>query len=267
MQKITTQELKDIQLDILKRFDEVCRNNNLEYSLAYGTMLGAVRHKGFIPWDDDIDVVMKRADYNRLMDLQYEDENYAVKDYRHSASYYYPFAKMIDKRTVLYEQGRIDKNMGVYIDIFPLDYCNFTSSHEYQAYKDKTNKYYINAFFMGTSIKSHFLKRSFKEFVKCIILIVTYPFKKAYLKKSESVNSQFNHGSHIDCFTTIVPQDRLPLNASCYDGIQYTEFENNHFPIYKSYDVILTELFGDYMTPPKKSEQITHHKFEAYKRT
>ena len=123
--ELTLDEMKAIELGILKKFDSICKENGLEYSLAYGTMLGAIRHKGFIPWDDDIDVFMKREDYEKLLALKYDDGDFEVKSYRYSKNYYFLYSKIVDKRTSICENWRAEKDMGLFVDIFPLDYCNF----------------------------------------------------------------------------------------------------------------------------------------------
>ena len=98
VKELTLDEMKAVELGILKKFDSICKENGLEYSLAYGTMLGAIRHKGFIPWDDDIDVFMKREDYEKLLALKYDDGDFEIKSYRYSKNYYFLYSKMVDKR-------------------------------------------------------------------------------------------------------------------------------------------------------------------------
>ena len=124
MQEIkTVEELQKIELEILKYIDKVCKENNLTYFLAYGTLIGAIRHKGFIPWDDDVDIQMPRDDYNKLCDiLKEENGRYKLLDHKEGLGYIYPFAKVIDSNTRLIETGLTETvNMGVYIDIFPID--------------------------------------------------------------------------------------------------------------------------------------------------
>lgn len=103
--ELTLDEMKAVELGILKKFDSICKENGLEYSLAYGTMLGAIRHKGFIPWDDDIDVFMKREDYEKLLKLKYDDGDFEIKSYRYSKNYYFLYSKMVDKRTYIWRIG------------------------------------------------------------------------------------------------------------------------------------------------------------------
>lgn len=124
MKEIDITELKRIQVDILKHVDEFCREKGIKYSLYAGTLLGAVRHRGFIPWDDDIDIMMKRSDYERFFkEYSKEDHsNYQAQEFRFDTNYHYPFGKVTDTRTILREEV-LDpyENLGVYIDVFPIE--------------------------------------------------------------------------------------------------------------------------------------------------
>lgn len=114
---------KEILLKSLKYFDNFCNKHNLLYYAAYGTALGAIRHHGFIPWDDDIDVFMPRKDYEKLLSLKEEikKDHYYVFD-PSDQGYYKQFAKMVDMKTSLWELKEIPFMIGVFIDIFPLDF-------------------------------------------------------------------------------------------------------------------------------------------------
>ena len=123
MREIGFSEIKRVALDILKDVAHFCDTHDIRYVLAYGTMLGAVRHKGFIPWDDDIDIMMPRDDYNRFIKL-YNDHNprYQVYSIENDDSYTYTMAKVFDQETVMIDNTlwrNFDK-AGVFIDIFPL---------------------------------------------------------------------------------------------------------------------------------------------------
>jgi len=118
--------LKAIELDIFKAFLKVCKENDLRYFLAGGTLLGAVRHKGFIPWDDDMDVLMPRKDYDRFLEIGQSllPPEYFLQTRQTDREYPCNFAKIRDSRTTFVEKSLKDRviNHGVYIDIFPLDY-------------------------------------------------------------------------------------------------------------------------------------------------
>ena len=122
MKELTLQELKDIEFDILKKFDAFCKENNIRYFLAYGTLLGAIRYKKFIPWDDDVDLLIPREDYNRMISLFRDDERYRLFAFEKDPNYRYPFAKLCDMTTRKDESGYDNGVMlGVDIDLFPLD--------------------------------------------------------------------------------------------------------------------------------------------------
>lgn len=116
-------EKQKIALDILIEFDLFCRNNNLRYALCYGTLLGAVRHKGFIPWDDDVDVVMPRPDYDRFLRLTRNGMNniYKVISKDNIKNIGMAYAKVIDTRTKLFEEIHNPYESGIFIDVFPMD--------------------------------------------------------------------------------------------------------------------------------------------------
>jgi lipopolysaccharide cholinephosphotransferase len=118
-------ELQKKQLEILKEFDRVCRENNLTYFANGGTCIGAIRHNGFIPWDDDVDVMMPREDYEKLLKLQnpWSDSKYFLQTFRTDKHYVLNFAKLRDSSTTYLESlfYNIRQNHGVWIDIFPLD--------------------------------------------------------------------------------------------------------------------------------------------------
>ena len=123
MRSINNEEAKKIEFKVLVEFAKYCDENNLRYHLAYGTLLGAVRHKGFIPWDNDIDVTMPRPDYEKFRKLVCEKEvasNISCLDYKYCDTF--PFIKLVDNRTICKEHFLVtESNMGLYIDVFPMD--------------------------------------------------------------------------------------------------------------------------------------------------
>ena len=123
MDELSLQELKDIEFNLLKEFRAFCNENGIRFFLAYGTLLGAIRYKGFIPWDDDIDVLVPREDYNKLIRIFRDSDKYRLYSFERNQKYGYPFAKLCDMSTrkiEFYFEPLVD--YGVDIDIFPLDY-------------------------------------------------------------------------------------------------------------------------------------------------
>lgn len=124
MIKVDIQEYKEIVLSVLVRIDRICREHGLTYMLCYGTLLGAVRHQGFIPWDDDVDIIMPREDYNALSEL-IRAENWGLNfiSIETCKETIYPYGKVCDARTMVEEDHfRPVKGYGAFVDVFPMDY-------------------------------------------------------------------------------------------------------------------------------------------------
>lgn len=121
--ELSIEELRTVQLDVLAEFDRICRAHGLTYYAAFGTLLGAVRHGGYIPWDDDIDVMMPRADYDRLHDIfqTAAPQHVSLSSPRTRADWQFPFAKIGDERTQLWEPLENPLPLAVNVDLFPVD--------------------------------------------------------------------------------------------------------------------------------------------------
>ena len=125
MQKMTNQEMQAVELDVLRVLARICEEQHLDYFLMYGTLLGAARHKGFIPWDDDLDIMMKRADYDKLLKylMDHESELLPYKLFCKYNNPEYPFmiARFCDTRYKYVANNEKDCGMGIFVDIYPLD--------------------------------------------------------------------------------------------------------------------------------------------------
>lgn len=123
MKRMSVDEIRKVQLDMLSYIDEIARKNNIEYSLGGGSLLGAMRHKGFIPWDDDIDLMLKRSEYEKLMIALAESDNPDFKLLHHSVERnLWPFAKLYHTKSMyLSKTDRIHPWTGIFVDIFPMD--------------------------------------------------------------------------------------------------------------------------------------------------
>lgn len=124
MQYLEKNEVKTIQLGILDYIDEICKKNNISYFLSYGTMLGAVRHKGMIPWDDDIDISLYREEYDKLISAinELNHKKYKILDFNNSTWYFHNFAALIDTSTLIKDNVKHKKHdTSIFIDIFPIE--------------------------------------------------------------------------------------------------------------------------------------------------
>ena len=121
---MTLQEQRQCLVDMVEYIDQVCQKNDIKYAMMFGTLLGAVRHQGFIPWDDDIDLAVLRDDYNKMKKIfnESKDKRYIFLDNLDDQKYVSPWAKIIDTKTYILENGqRQSDNYGMFIDIFPYD--------------------------------------------------------------------------------------------------------------------------------------------------
>lgn len=262
MREISNDDLKIICKDILKKFTEICKEHNLKYSIFYGTLIGAVRHKGFIPWDDDVDVVMPRTDYEKLLALQYEDEQYEIKSYRYTKDYFYPFSKMIDKNTVIYEKYRAEKNMGLYIDIFPVDYVdNYENGFEKDIAKALRNRRFMNH--LAGSTEKKYAKNLPNYIIKKAAHIIMDPFRISLIGKFDTEFVK-ESGEYCINFVNNVEGAVQIFKSSYWDNLIPMKFEDVDVMGFGDYDEILSRKYGDYMQLPPKDEQITHHSFKSY---
>ena len=264
MREIQFEEMKKIELNILIYFTEVCEENNLRYYLGGGTLLGAVRHKGFIPWDDDIDVMMPRPDFQKLLSLSINNENYNIIK-PGTAGYYYNFAKLVDTRTILEEKGikRID-GLGVYIDIFPLDGMPETPDAWKKRFKELNS---IRKRINNTCLlKPKFHRNPFAYLNACRIYnsnknIDLSSLQKKYL--DSALKNSFDDSEFVFAAGGAYgARDIFP--GKWFEKEIELQFENLAVKAFNGYDFYLTQLYGDYMTLPPEDKRVTPHHSIVY---
>ena len=255
-------ETRKLELDLLIKFAGFCEKEKLRYYLAYGTLIGAVRHKGFIPWDDDIDVVMPRPDYTRFLERVQKcsiDDYIEVLDYHNVRTF--PFIKLIDSRTRLKEHFLVtEESSGIYIDIFPLD--GFPNSKKEQnILLKKAALYYKQYAFANYRFNTG--ANVGKRFIKNLL----YPFSRlvsssCVCEKLNGLCKDYDYES-ADIVGNIVWgfDERELISKDCFQN-EYAEFEGHQFCIPKGFDQYLTQCYGNYMELPPEEERITHQ-FEA----
>ena len=266
MKELTLDELKKVEFDILKMFDSFCRENNIRYYLSHGTLLGAIRYKKFIPWDDDVDLLIPRADYDRMIKLFKDTDRYKLFAFEKDQNYRYPIAKLCDMTTRKVEEGYNNGvTLGVDIDLFPLD------AWDDDLKKAKKEVKYIrkNMFCLGlTKLKRPDSINPLKRFIKGCLMIFYKMFGSKYfikkiLKASHKEGQEGNN--YLGCKAWCVYGERGIIPASVFAETINIEFEGDYFPAPVDYDTYLTCLYGDYLPEPPKEKQKTHHGFKAYK--
>lgn len=264
---VNKDQLKEIQIEILKEIKRVCAENNISFFLDSGTLLGAVRHKGMIPWDDDIDLGMLREDYEKFANLVSElDDSFFYQSWNSDPNYGLPYAKVRKKHTHFIESTNKDsgQNDGIFVDIFPYD--NYPDSRVKQfVYEQKL--YLISKLLLAKCGYAVWLKEDGRENVVKkltyrIIKILSGLFSKDrlifwYHKIVVKCNRE-----DTGCY---VPQSgdgrfkKWILPKSCLDGFMELEFENELYPCPQNYDLYLKSFYGDYMTLPPLEERTSNH--------
>ena len=259
-------EIQQMELGIMEYIHEVCQKIGVKYFLAYGSLIGAVRHKGFIPWDDDMDICMLREDYEKLQDylITNPDERYEVMSYKNNLNYVYPFMKVQDNQTYLLEEDvRIDSNMGIYVDIFPVD-----GYEDDSVFKDKMTrlikKRQLSCYtFKGiTNTKS--LLNSLIRYISVIIFYFTNTNK--YIRGIDEL-AQSRKVDDYELVDYLIYKD---MNKPVWkrEWLKQTitgVFEGKEFMIPKNYHEILTSDYGDYTQLPPVELRFSHHDFQLWK--
>ncbi len=262
MKLIELEELKKIQLDILKYTVEICNKYKLTYFLGGGTLLGAVRHKGYIPWDDDIDIMMPRKDYEKLLEVFNEEspEEYSLLSYRETTDYFYAFAKIVDFRTCLKEpELKLNENMGIYIDVFPIDYL----SNNMKKNKKIFRKYQIMERLLSVNMLDdigYSTESKMKLFIKRLVfpIIRWRKVSKYLLRKMDLLGSRYNGTQFVGCISgTYAEKEIMP--SSYISTSTLLKFEGSEYTAPVGYKEYLVKHYGDYMKlPPKEQRKCTH---------
>jgi len=254
--QINQKEQKKIQLDILSDVADFCENNGLRYFLAYGTLIGAIRHQGYIPWDDDIDIIMPRPDYEKFIDTyKHQEGHYQVYSTKHHPKCFINFAKVHDIRTRFQEEYAVETEYGVFIDIFPLD--------GYHSHSQLMKCYYASLLLRWkTSVwfkEKPFYKNLIIYLVKHSLFFVSAKDLVGYIEKN-SIEKDYET-SPLVCFFT---EKLQPFKKEIFDHYKYSAFEGKSYRIPENYDELLKIQYGDYMKLPPIEERVNKHYAKAW---
>ena len=249
-------ELQAVETDILKHTIEICDKLNLKYYLLGGTLLGAVRHRGFIPWDDDIDIGMPRADYEIFVKeaQRYYPGNVFVQHYTTEKNMPVAWCKIRRSDTAFMESSirSLKINKGIFIDVFPLDtYPDSDKERKKIDQKDRFYKTIISKAYTPNSVREVAAK------IKNTLVTLFFSYKKAVAKKDQ-LHKESRKGAMIANYNGAWGKKEI-VPAEWYGEGEYLLFENIKCRVPAEYDKWLTQVYGDYMTLPPKEKRITHH--------
>lgn len=269
---IKMKEIQDISLEILKRVADICDEQGLKYSLAWGTLIGAVRHHGYIPWDDDVDIQMPRPDYLKLKayfaehskelhPLRLFDED--VKDYP------YLLARVSNDDYVIDTENEKPCGMGVFIDIYVLDGTG-DSFEEAWSYAEKTCKY-PRLIFLST--RMHYRFGTTKGFWKRLLKIPVFLYAK-FMGKSYFENKLMNmidkdsydKKKYVGCVSWCERPKYAVIKKSEFEDMIDFQFDKYRFKGPRLYDKYLRQWYGEYMQLPPEKDRVYQHLYKAYKK-
>ena len=249
-------ELRSIQMGILDHVHRFCENHHIMYSLSSGTLIGAVRHKGYIPWDDDIDLYMPRRDYERFLREYDGGAYYRVLNPKGEQHYYYTFAKVVDERTLMMEKETEGFEIGVYIDVFPVDYVSDDAQERERVFRKKHLLYKIRR-----------CKISKANPLRSQLAYLCYrylPLSTAMLnRRIERLIVRQEPTATVCNMTEAGPSVKGCFPASDIETAVDIEFEGKQYKAMAGYEDYLTRTYGNYMQLPPEDQRVTHQ-FEAY---
>lgn len=266
---INLEEEKIILHDLLRYVAKICESNNIKYSLCGGTLLGAVRHQGIIPWDDDIDIMLLRSEYDKLKSALKKDKRYSII-YDTDEGSHYGHLKICDKRTQMSYKSIREKELdelGVFIDIFPMDTVpdNKIDTEDFFESIKFLRKSMINSINGGYYDSPIWYKRCakrilrFKEYRETVKKGFTSNFwKNEMLDQMVKYNdTEYNHVGNL--MSQYGPKEVFP--KSIFNSYTNLDFDGYNFQVISQYDLYLTILYGDYMELPKMKNRIVKHSY------
>ena len=244
-------KVHEANLDILRAVDEICRKHNITYRIDSGTLLGAVRHKGFIPWDDDMDILMPREDYLRFIQIAEEQlpPDYLFQCIENTPWYPYNFGKVRAVHTLFREKmtGHLPINHGIYVDVFPMDYVDPANPRRLAFVKRWISHYTMLRYQKLKMInKKRYWPASLLP-LRFLNFRITALMEYRLKEKGDMVAKLCHQGPR-----------KPPVSMSVFDDTILVPFEDQMFRIPRAYDRYLTERYGDYRTIPPMDQRGTH---------
>lgn len=267
LKELSVEEVRKIQLELLSFIDKVCRENKIEYSLAGGSLLGSQRHKGFIPWDGDIDIMLRRDYYEQLMMLLTDSNGVYKLHYYKNDIVYQNYAKFYDNRTVLksFKDQMYNKRIGVHIDIFPQDFLPDEIKERRRFLKEVFN---LSEALVSTGFPAYISgTKWYYQFARIFLrfpLFIKYHGKNRMIAEEMDKLMQNYYGNYTKelgfLSSKYFTKEHFPKEI--FETYEDVPFENLTVRKIKQHELYLKQLFGNYMQLPPKKERVDH---EFYK--
>lgn len=264
MRKLNIEEAKKLELDILDFIDSFCKEHGINYCINYGTLIGAIRHKGFIPWDDDIDLSMTRENYEKFIQLFSEKQSrYKLLSLETDDQYFNNFIKIVDPTTKIIDTRNTKTyDSGIFIDIFPMDTFNDTKvvdiCYKLESFKLLSFSKHKNIVYGDSKLK---------DLIRTLFWLLLRPVSPRFFANQIEKQIQryrVKNGKYI-AFIPSKAKEKEIFPRDMFDELIKTPFEHLVLPAPKHFDTVLKQFYDDYMTVPPKEKQIYIHEFEAYK--
>ena len=271
--ELSVEETQNISLEILDIIAHICECLNLRYYLFYGTLIGAIRHKGYIPWDDDLDIMMPRRDHDILMDYLKEhiSEYKYLEVFNHEINSEYPYmiTRISDNRYRIIMDNEEEYGMGVFIDIYPFDGLGNT--------KEEALKYALKGDRLSSLCYQSTRKRfaietttsAFRKFIKLPVFLIAKLYGKDRfqykLGKLARVKS-YDESEYVGCVVWLSGGEKDIFPRKWFDEYIMAPFGEKKYRIPKEYDTFLRHIYGNYMELPPEKDRIGHHNYKVVKK-
>lgn len=261
---LTVREIQQTELGILRSVRDFCEKEGLRYFLAGGTLLGAVRHKGFIPWDNDIDIAMPRPDYEMFIERFKAQGPYRVMKPENDNDYIYPFIKVVDTRTRLVERavGMKISGLGLYIDIFPVDGFGDDERQAKELILKAYREGYHIAYTAGKDAGLSFVQKVMRT-VRKVRYAAFGGRERSFEKLKKRLQSNPFDSSAFVGSTYGLRVERELIKREAFACTVPVRFEDGMYAAPSGWDEYLTNMYGDYMKLPPENERVANHDMDA----
>ena len=271
--QLDVRESQSVATQVLTVIADICEQQSLRYCLIYGTLIGAVRHKGCIPWDDDIDIMMPRPDYDKLLAYFYENsEKFPhLKVFNHDVCPAYPYmiTRISDDRYEIVMENEKPYGMGVFVDIYPFDGLGNTA--------DEALKYGLKGDRLSSlcyqATRDHFAMETTTSPLRKVLKLPVYLIsrmlgKDLFQNKLESLArvKPYDESEYVGCVVWLSGGMKDIFPRQWFDETELAEFDGYQFRIPKRYDDILRHIYGDYMQLPPEKDRVGHHCYKVFEK-